>query len=199
MATSFNFSQFQPNSENQEMVNLQNNVASIEMRLDELQKNASNSDVSVQMANLQKDIDSIQKTADNVAKSGKKEGEQLLQKFNDLKALAKETTNNLSKKIDKVDSLVQANTDRDRINECFLHMDAHRYQLAADVADKMTIDVVKQILEDYCSSDDKSRVNRKQVLSEFIKHMQDGKRRDLFTFLLNSMGEYICYFKDLAL
>lgn len=199
MATSYNFQQFHPNPENQEIINLQSNLASFEKRLDELQKCTSESDVAVKMASLENDINSLQHQVDNVAKSERQDVKALLEKFNYLKASVTERTDILSKKIYSVDDSVQANTHRDRINECFLHLDGHRYQKAADVADEMTTEEVKQLIKDYYSSDNEHRENKKQVLSEFIKHMQDSKRHGLFKPLLDSMSEYRYYFQGIAL
>ncbi|CAF4175874.1 unnamed protein product, partial [Rotaria magnacalcarata] len=69
MATSYNFQQFHSNSENQEIIDLQNNLASFEKRLDELQKCTSASNAAVKVLTLQEDVISLQHQIDNAAKS----------------------------------------------------------------------------------------------------------------------------------
>lgn len=189
MATSFNFQQFQSNAENQEVINLQNNLASLEKRFDDLQKSTSTSDATTKMASLENDINSLQHQVDVVAKSGRKDVQSLLAKFDGLKSGIAAMTINLSKKIDSVDDRVQANTDRDMVNECYLHLDAKRYEKAAIVADQMSISVVKLLIEDYCNSNTKSNEEKKKVLSEFINHMEDKTRCELFRLLLNNFSE----------
>ncbi|CAF5013255.1 unnamed protein product, partial [Rotaria socialis] len=168
MAASYNFQQFHSNSENQEIIDLQNNLASFEKRLDELQKCTSGSDVVVKMLTLQEDVISLQHQIDNAAKSGKQEVKDLQKNFQHLKSSFTETTNILSKRVDVIDDSLQANTNRDNIHLCITHLDKHRCQAAAVIADEMAIDSVAQLIKDYYSSDDKGKDGRKKDLLQFI-------------------------------
>ncbi|CAF4033727.1 unnamed protein product [Rotaria magnacalcarata] len=180
MAASYNFQQFHSNSENQEIIDLQNNLASFEKRLDELQKCTSASNAAVKVLTLQEDVISLQHQIDNAAKSGKQEVKYLQKNFQDLKTSFTETAKTLSKRVDIIDDNLQDNTNRDNIHLCITHLDKHRCQAAAVIADKMAIDSVAQLIKDYYSSDDKGKEGRKKDLFEFInssmQHLQVEKQ-----------------------
>ncbi|CAF2151329.1 unnamed protein product [Rotaria magnacalcarata] len=169
------FKQFQPNPDNQEIIHLQANIASLEQRLNELQKCGSQSNVAGQIASLQTDINNLQQEVDNTAKSNRQEVKVLLGQFNDLKSSVTEMKNDLLQKIDS-----------DNINKCFTHLDGHRVHTAAEIADKMTTDSVTQLIKDYYSPDNKRQEDKRGDLIEFISYMKDGSRRKLFKSLLAS-------------
>ncbi|CAF0726783.1 unnamed protein product [Adineta steineri] len=168
MLPSNNFQQFQSNPDNQEIINLQNNIASLGKRLDKLQECTSESNDATKIESLQNDVYNLQRQVDNAAKAGRQDVTGLLEKFNHLNGLATNITETLSQKIDNVNDSLQANTNRDNVNECFLHLDANRYTKAAVVADRMTIDAVKKLIRDYDDLNNEYKEDRRQVLSEFI-------------------------------
>ncbi|CAF3046156.1 unnamed protein product [Rotaria socialis] len=171
------FTQFQPNPDNQEIIHLQESIASLEKRLNELQKCGSQSNVAGQIQSLQTDINNFQQQVDNAAKSNRQEAKVLLEKFNDLQKSVAEMKNDLLQKI-----------DTDNIDKCVMHLDGHRVLKAAEVADKMTTDSVTQLIKDYCSPDNRRQEDRRGDLIEFISYMNDRSRRKLFKSLLASMN-----------
>lgn len=190
MAASFNFQQFASSPGDQDIVNLQNNLASFEKRLDELQRCSSTSDAATKMATLEGAVNSLQQQVDNAAKSGRAEAQNLSAKFNLMKAALMESAYMLTKQVNGLDNRIQDNTSRDLINECFMHLDGYRYKMAAAAADKMPIADVCHLMEDYCSSKNMHYDDRKKILTEFINHMGDKTRRNLLQLLLNTMSEY---------
>jgi len=199
MAASCNFQQFQPNPENQEIIQIQNALASLEHRFDELQVSTAKVDVITQMASLQTDVHFLEQRIDNARRSQTQEVQRLLTRFNALKAAVTNLANSLRTRIDRIDDSVQINRDRQIISECFMHLDGRRLEKAAAAADQLSINAVYQLLHDYCYPNNQYKADRKQALSEFIRYMRNETRRNDFRLFLNSIGEYRCYFKRIVM
>jgi flagellar motility protein MotE (MotC chaperone) len=195
MFTSPNMQQFQSNPGNQEIVDLQNTFASLEKRLDELQRCTSSSDAATKMASIENDIKSIQHRMDDAAKSGRQGVNDLSKKFDQLKASAVETKEALEKRLQGFADSIKANTERDKINECYMHLDGGRCEDAAAAADELPIEKVEEIIKKFCNKTDKHNGDTKQVLSEFIEYMKSRDRRNSFKTLVDSLCEYRCYLK----
>lgn len=189
MCASRIFNQFQADPENEEISNLQKNVASLQRRLDEVQKSTSTSDTFTKMLSLQTEMNQLQKQIDDATKSGRKDVADLTTKFNALKSSVTTKLEQLSKKIDSVEGHMQVNFDNDKISDCWMHLDALRYQIAASIADTMPTTTVTKLITDYAGPKNKHKENRMEILSNFIGFLNDNSQRSSFKSLLGDLCE----------
>lgn len=196
MCASRSFNQFQPDPDNEEITNLQKNVGSLEKRLDEIEKLKSTSDAFMMIQILQDDINKLQRQIDNASRSGRKDITNLVEQFNGLKRSITNQVKQLQQKIDSVDNRLQANTDDDNKTKCFMHLDAHRCQAAAEIADRMSSNAVIEIIRMYCSPDNQQKADRNKVLFEFLHNMKNQEPRIRCQPELNAIRKYEFHFKE---
>ncbi|CAF0909871.1 unnamed protein product [Adineta steineri] len=186
-----NVNQFQPNSNNQVIVDLQSNVASLQKRVDELEKSGSGTNAVSQIRSIQSQISELKGEIDNAAKSGTQEVTALSKQFKALQSSVTEFEDTLSKKVGNLDSDLKANTTNDNIHQCLLYLLDHQHKKAADVAGKLTNSDVEQVMKDYYNPDSKNKEERKEILSEFINCIKDGVKRNSYKTILDNINHQI--------
>lgn len=180
--------QFEQNSDNQEIINLQKHLASFEKRLDELETNKSKSDGGLKIGSLQDDLNNLQRQFDNMARTGRQEVQALVNQFNLLKSRFEEVIESLKNEISGLKNRAAANENYSRKIDCMGHLDGHRFSAAASVADKMTSEEVIEIIRQYCSPYEKYNERKAQAINEFINCMANSSQRGLYKSVLNEIG-----------